>query len=155
MTELTISKEKWNSISDEQRAMLKGLGFVIEEKLPAQTSKPKAVKSAVSHAADYYLGVKTTCRTCSTDTVEVFLMTGVNKSSVPNLTAVCPINIEPDSMKPDKWLLKSIRVCKHCRQTLMTWDKETIIEYLLHRTAACYGCPKESFNPSKVFITGD
>lgn len=141
MSNLVITEKMQQELKQPEINMLLNIGFVLEKK---KEKKPKKV--AVTHTISYYLAVKTTCLTCGEVEITSYLMQEQkDTNNFPALGATCPMPhnyMSVKSIEPDKWLNKKVKRCPYCKENLLQWDKEKLVNYLLNRTSTCITCPK-------------
>jgi len=155
--ELKISREKWESLSDQQRQNLRDLG--IEE--PAAKAQCVRTVNTLKVGTDtengYYLGQQTRCITCGEIHTEVFYMHPFGAGKKAGLTATCPIGgfKVSSQTEPDQWAaVQKTKTCSKCEENLLQWDKKKLIQYILHGQRKCIGCAKDNFTQQQARIGG-
>jgi hypothetical protein len=125
MEKVAITKEKWNAMSPEEKALCKALGIgVAPEVKRAYFEKTKVHRS--KPLDEYVLGVLTTCTLCKEVEVQSFKMKLDQKSGHYFLTG----EIETTSL-PHRFRTQDVNVCRNCKYKLATWTKQELLDRLV------------------------
>ena len=129
---VAISKEKWDSLSDTEKALAKKMGIAPSKKKSDNESTPKAERKprTAQDIKPYVLGVITDCQLCKETTIDLYNMVKNEKGTETYLVARKPS--EPD-VTPDKWEVRKASSCGCCKHVLAGWKKEDLINKVLEQ----------------------
>jgi len=134
---MSISREKWDSLSKAERDLAGRLGIKPEAVKKAAgngagsggISPEEASKPKVSAIQPYILGIIVECRLCSSTTVTMYQMKKAGTAQRPALESLkFP---ESTDVKPNRWEYRYTSVCTGCRDELKQWPKDRVINQLI------------------------
>jgi len=126
---ITISQEKWETLSVTERLLAKKMGITptkrkAEGEIPRVAKEPRTVKEV----KPYILGVVTDCQLCGETLINLYDMVKDQRGNEVSLVARA---YEGPAIIPDRWQVRKSSTCRCCKHNLRYLSKDELISKLL------------------------
>jgi len=137
---VSISKEKWDSLSDAEKALARRMGILPKPGSKPVSSgnsyKPERISCAKTSSAikPYILGIVIDCQLCGETEIQLFDMVKTANGRETTLTATK----SSSNITPDKWEVRKVRSCSYCKQALFHQTKMDLVTKILQLSAGTF-----------------